>query len=395
MNLWALAWRYAWHEPAALASRIALVALSCTLVTLLFLFSAQFERILLRDAQGLDLVVGAKGSALQLVLAGVYHLDTPPGNIPLKAVEALRQDPMVAQAIALAVGDSYRGYRIVGADIELVTRLQPETAPANAMLAFGRLYAKPMEVVLGAAVASASGLKVGDSFVGAHGLVEGGPEHVEQPYWVVGILRPGAGVLDRLLLTSLASVWLAHEKEASAPAQVSLALVRYASPIAAAMLPRKINASEHLQAASPAMESARLRLNFSHLSTGFGALVLLVSVLTVFSVSVGIAQAVRERRAQLFALRMAGAGRADLSVVVLIEVLMIALLGAGLGFLVGRIILFVVEHWFASQAQLGFSMWQWHWAEPLFALTVTVACVAACLWPVVRLLGQDIIESKS
>jgi putative ABC transport system permease protein len=393
MSLWAMAWRYAWHEPAALAARIVLVALSCTLVSILFLASAQFERILLRDSQGIDLVVGAKGSALQLVLAGVYHADTPPGNIPLKAVEALRQDRLVAQAIAIAVGDSYRGYRIVGADTELITRLQTDNSAANAMLSEGRLYAKPMEVVLGAAVASASGLRVGQSFIGAHGLAEGGPEHADQAYLVVGVLRPGAGVLDRLLFTSLESVWHTHETASSEPAQVSLALVRYASPIAAALLPRKINASEQLQAASPAAESARLRLNFAYLSAGIQALILLVSLLAVFSVSVSIAQAVRERRDQLNALRMAGAARWDLHILVLYEVLITVLLGAVLGFVTGRLLLVLVSQWLVPRAQLGFSMWHGHVAEPLFALAVLFSCLVACLWPLTRVLGQDIIHS--
>ncbi len=395
MTLWALAWRYAWHEPAALLSRIALVALSCALVSLLFLLSSQVERILLRDAEGIDLVVGAKGSALQLVLAGVYHVDTPPGNILLKDLEVLRQDRLVAQVTALALGDSYRAYRIVGADSALITRLQIDAASANTMLEQGRLYAKPMEVVLGAAVAKSSGLKIGQTFVGAHGLSESGPEHAEHPYVVVGILRSGAGVLDRLVLTSVESVWLAHDKDPAAPEEVSLALVRYASPIAAALLPRKINATERLQAASPAMESARLRVNFGYLSQALGALVLLISVLAVFSVVVSVGQAVRERRAQLIALRMAGAGRADLHFLVLCEVMLITLLGAIMGVVAGRLLLLALVHWYAPQAQLGVSMWQWHPAEPIFAVVVVVCCVVACSWPVARLLGQDIIESKT
>jgi putative ABC transport system permease protein len=394
MSVWRMAWRYAWHEPAGLALRVALIALACALVSVIILVSVQFERILLRDAQGIDLVVGAKGSSLQLVLAGVYHLDTPPGNIKLSAVQALRQDRLVAQVTALAVGDSHRGYRIVGADTSLVTRLLPDAAQANALLQGGRLYAKPMEVVLGAAVARATGLQLGQSFVGAHGLAEGGPEHEEQPFQVVGILRPGMGVLDRLILTSLESVWATHEADASSDREVSLALVRYSSPIAAAMLPRKINAIEQLQAASPAVESARLRHNFSYLTTVLGALVLLISAIAVCTVAVNVAQAVRERTAQLLALRMAGAGAADLYRLVLLEVVLVALLGAMMGIALGHAVVQFGAQTIAPRAELGLTAWMWHPAEGWFALAVVMSCALASLWPIARVLGQAIREQK-
>jgi putative ABC transport system permease protein len=394
MNTWALAWRYAWFEPAGLALRVALIALACALVSVILLVSDQFERILLRDAQGIDLVVGAKGSSLQLVLAGVYHLDTPPGNIKMSAVQALRQDRLVAQVTAISVGDSHRGFRIVGADTTLITRLQAQTEPANAMLRSGRLYEKPMEVVLGDAVARASGLQIGQKFVGAHGLSEGGPEHEEQPFLVVGILRAGAGVLDRLILTPLESVWDTHEANPSSDREVSLALVRYSSPIAAAMLPRKINATEHLQAASPAVESARLRHNFSYLVSGLGAIVLLISVIAVFTVAVNVAQAVRERREQLVALRMAGAGSADLYGLVLFEVLLVALLGTTIGLLAGRLLVQFGAQWIAPRAELGLSAWSWHPAELGFALAVIMCCGLASLWPTARVLGQSISQQK-
>jgi putative ABC transport system permease protein len=144
---------------------------------------------------------------------------------------------------------------------------------------FGKHRSKP---VLGSTVAATSGLGVGTTFTGSHGLAEGGGEHAAAPYRVTGVLAPTGTVLDRLVLTSIASVWAvheehhagadhgAHEKEAKGQEsaeehaelesgrEVTLALVRYRSPLAAASLPRAINKETELVAASPAYETARL-----------------------------------------------------------------------------------------------------------------------------------------
>ena len=137
-------------------------------ITLVILLTQELDARLKRDAEGIDLVVGAKGSPLQLVLAGVYHADVPPGNIPLAAVESLRANPLVREVIPLALGDSFRGFRIVGTEPAFVAHYR---GGAGARVA---LWAAPLEAVLGSDVARATGLAVGATFAGSHGLAEGG-----------------------------------------------------------------------------------------------------------------------------------------------------------------------------------------------------------------------------
>ena len=99
--------------------RIAWGALVVWLVaTLVFVILVQspLTRQLERDARNIDLVVGAKGSPLQLVLSAVYQVDVPTGNVPLTAVDLLRSNRLIAQAIPLSMGDSFRGFRIVGTE---------------------------------------------------------------------------------------------------------------------------------------------------------------------------------------------------------------------------------------------------------------------------------------
>ena len=167
MNVVRLALAYARRRPLATVLNVLLLAVGVATITLVILVTRELDTRLAREAAGIDLVVGAKGSPLQLVLAGVYHADVPPGNIPLASVAALRANPLVREVIPLALGDSFRGFRIVGTEPPLVAHYQ-------AALADGRLWVAPLEAVLGHDVARASGLTVGSTFAGSHGLAEGG-----------------------------------------------------------------------------------------------------------------------------------------------------------------------------------------------------------------------------
>ena len=113
MRLIALAWRYLWARPLVAALNLALLALGVAAMSFVVTVSEQVERSVQRDLTGIDLVVGAKGSPLQLILAGVFHLDVPTGNIPLDAIKTLREHPLVERVVPMSLGDSLKGYRIV------------------------------------------------------------------------------------------------------------------------------------------------------------------------------------------------------------------------------------------------------------------------------------------
>ena len=261
MTTLSLAWRYLWSRPLGAALNLLLLSLGLASITFLLLLGHQLQRAFERDLAGIDLVVGAKGSPLQLILSGVLHLDVPTGNVPLQAVQALEQNPLVASVIPISLGDSFQGFRIVGTSHAYPAHYQ-------ASLAQGSLWQAPMQAVLGASAARALGLQVGSSFVGSHGLGAGGHTHGDLPYAVTGILAPTGSVLDRLILTDTASVWKVHESATALDAddqkileqerELTLALLRYRSPLAAVSLPRFINSTTEMQAAAPALEISRL-----------------------------------------------------------------------------------------------------------------------------------------
>lgn len=343
MTLARLAWTYLWARPLVAALNLAMVALGVGAVVLVTLVAEQLEHRAQRDLAGIDLVVGAKGSPLQLILAGVFHVDVPTGNIPLSALEQLRAHPLVEQALPLSLGDSLQGYRIVGTE-------RAYAQGYGAALEAGRWWEAPLQAVLGAQVARATGLQPGASFAGTHGLGASGEVHGDTPYLVSGVLRACGCVLDRLVLTSTESVWAVHEVGMlgadpspedrailQAEREVTLVLVRYRSPLAAVTLPRWVNAQAGLQAGVPAIEASRLFRNLGvglDLLRAFAAAWLVMAALSIF---VALAHAVREREPDLAMLRMLGAPPARVAAVVAWEALWLAALGAAAGLLAGHL----------------------------------------------------------
>ncbi len=339
MKTLTLAWTYLWSRPLAAALNLLLLSLGLASITFLILVSHQLDKAFERDLQGIDLVVGAKGSPMQLILSGVFHIDVPPGNVSLKAVLELEKHPLVAQVIPLSLGDSFQGFRIVGSSHDYITHYR-------AQLAQGKLWTQPMQVVLGAIAARKLGMAVGQTFVGSHGLAAGGHAHGENFYTVVGVLAPSGSVLDRLILTDSASVWQVHEEHGPddedekahllEQREVTLALLRYKTPLAAMSFPRYINSQTGMQAAAPALEITRL-LSMLGLGTdvlrAFAGVLLLTAGLSVF---IALWSAVRERRGDLALLRMLGAPPFKLAALLLLEALWLGLLAAALGLLAGQ-----------------------------------------------------------
>jgi putative ABC transport system permease protein len=269
MKTLSFAWRYLWARPLSAALNVLLLSLGLASITFLLLVGHQLSTAFDRDLAGIDVVVGAKGSPMQLILSGVLHIDVPPGNVPLAAVRALEKNPLVARIIPISLGDNFQGYRIVGTSHDYISHYQ-------ATLAQGALWTAPMQVVLGAATARKLGAALGNTFVGAHGLGAGGHTHGDSTYTVVGILAPSGSVLDRLILTDTASVWKVHEDYTAVDAEdrkimeeereITMALVQYKTPMAALTFPRYVNTSTEMQAAAPALEISRL-LNMLGLGT--------------------------------------------------------------------------------------------------------------------------------
>ncbi|HEX6112011.1 MAG TPA: FtsX-like permease family protein [Geminicoccaceae bacterium] len=421
MSLLGLSLAYIRARALNAALNLLLLALGVGMIVLLLLFSAQLEDRLTRDARGIDLVIGGKGSPLQLILSSIYHVDFPTGNIPLAEAERWAEHPLVAEAMPLALGDSMAGFRIVGAEHAYARHYGAE-------LYAGRLWQEPFEATLGALVASNTELGVGDRFVGSHGLAGGGPAHGEQQYTVVGVLEPTASVLDRLVLTAVESVWLAHgmepdeqeEHEAThddehgaelagqtdehdddraplaaggadaRPLEITALLIRYESPIAAVQLPRLVNQESALQAASPAFETARLLalvgVGVDSLR-GIGVLLIATAGLSVF---IALSNAMQERRYDLAVMRTLGASRRQLFTQPLLEGLLLAGAGALLGILLGHAVAEALGRLLPEGRNMGLSGFTWLPEELYVLLLALLVGLLAALLPAIQAYRTDI-----
>ena len=365
MNLFKLSWKYLTFRPLSTGLNVFLLALGLAIITVLLLIQDQFEKKMNQDAAGIDLVVGAKGSPLQLILAGVYHIDFPTGNIPMEEAQKLSRNRLVKNIIPMALGDNYQGFRIVGTNYDY-------PALYEATLADGSLWQKPFEVVLGSEVSEKSGYKVGDEFIGSHGISVGSHEHDANKFKVVGVLDRKGNVLDRLILTSVESIWYTHDEGETEPSdstasheehlvlnfqedvaikgfpktiearELTTLLIQYRNPMAAIQLPRLINSGTSMQAASPSFEMSRL---FELLGVGITLLQGLAVVIIGISglgIFIALYNSLKERKYDLAILRAIGASRGQLLLLIFLEGIMLTFLGAILGILLGHTFLSVI-----------------------------------------------------
>jgi putative ABC transport system permease protein len=354
MSILKLIWNYLTARKLNTILNVLLLSLGISIVTILILFKNQLGEKIASTSKGIDLVVGAKGSPLQLILCSVFHIDFPTGNIKLSDAEKLAKHRLVKSAIPLALGDSYKGYRIVGTNRQYVNLYSAE-------LATGAWWSNDLEVTIGSVVASMTKMKVGDTFESAHGLTEDGHTHEENKYVVTGILKSAGTVIDNLILTDVGSIWKVHEElgndslvaaKVLTPSslvptveagdslrEITSLLIKYRNPIAAIQLPRIINTQTNMQAASPAFETARL---FTLLGVGIEALMGFAYVLIVISglsIFIALYNSLKERRYDLAIMRSMGASRSLLFRAVVLEGSILTFMGATIGLVLGHLLL--------------------------------------------------------
>lgn len=418
MNLLTLSWKYLSFRPLSTGLNAILLAFGLAIITVLLLVQHQFEQKMTRDAAGIDLVVGAKGSPLQLILASVYHIDFPTGNIKMEEAQRISRNRLVKQVIPLAMGDNMQGFRIVGTNHDYLSLYEVSFAA-------GKAWEFPFEVTLGANAAQALGLKLGDAFTGSHGISVGSHDHDQQQFKVTGILAPTGKVVDRLVLTSIESVWYTHDEQGEEsvateevelpleegtsheeahdahaasmdPLKVPVAaqgfptsnqerevtslLLRYRNPMAAIQLPRMINSATSMQAASPAFELARL---FELLGVGISllqGLAVALVVLAGLSIFIALYNSLKERKYDLAILRALGASRGQLVTLVFLEGISLTTLGALLGIALGHGFLAIVVELTAQEVVTLVDPWVFLPEEGLiFGYALAVGMLASLI----------------
>jgi len=422
-----LAFKNILNKPLSLALSLTLFALGTGLITVLFLLNKQLGDQFERNLAGVDLVIGAKGSPLQLILCNMYHIDAPTGNIAIDESKAFLnpKHPLIKKSIPLSLGDNFKGYRIVGSTPGFLTLY-------DVGFAEGRLWRKNFEVVIGAAVAESLGVGLRDTFYSAHGFVDDDEflHDYTEPFRIVGILKPSGSVVDNLVLCSSETVWLVHahsETDTDAPTTQPMVdipttpeqyteeelLELHAQSVEALLarsdwditsllvqfrgrnyqtlnMQRNINEQTNLQAATPAIEINRLYLLMGVGIDALRALAILIMIVSGLSVFISLLNALKERRYELALMRVLGASKTKLLVLILLEGALIATGGYLLGALIGHGAVGLLSGYMMDSYRYALDATEILPQEGILLVSCIVVGMAAALLPAIQAYRTDI-----
>jgi len=353
-------------------------ALACGLVMAVFSIQAQARDAFTGVPVGFDAVLGARGSPLQLVLNTVFHLETSPGNLPWSLYREMAEDPRVETAIPYAVGDNYRGHRIVGTTLELFRDVQVRPGQMLRPAPPGRLFDPTLrEAVVGDLVARRAGLTLGARFHPYHGVDFDASQRHAAEYVVVGVLEPTNSPADRVVFIPIEGVFRLEGhvlRGAGAPfearpgepipdehKEVSAVMLKLRSTQAGMMLRQEVN--DQGSVATLAWPIAHVLSEFFD-KTGWILRVLemiaaLVVVVAAGSILASLTNTIRERRREFAILRALGARRRTVFGAIVAEAAAVAGLGALLGLLVHAAVLGAAA--LVVRAQTGVAL---EWLRP-------------------------------
>ena len=337
MNIFRLSIKNIFNKPLSSAISLALLVLGIGIISLLLQLNSLIKDQMNNNLKGIDMVVGAKGSPLQLILSSVYHVDSPTGNISLAEAEKISKNRMVGSSIKLLYGDNYKGYRIVGAEKKFIELY-------NGIIKEGREWNSPYEVLIGSKVYQKLKINLGDELISSHGLRESGESHDDQSFKVVGLLKPSNSVIDQLIITSPQSVWNIHEthdhddedEHEHDDREITAMLIKFKSPMNIIQFPRQINENTNLQAAVPSYEISRLFKLFGFGIETLSYLAYIIIIVSGFSLFINLFNSMNERKYEMALIRTLGASRFQLSIMIIFESLILTFLGFILGLLFSR-----------------------------------------------------------
>jgi len=402
MNIWSISIQNIKSKPLYTFLSVFIASLSIALLLGTQQLKRSFENQIENNLGKIDVVVGAKGSPLQLVLASVLHLDNPTGNISYKEALKIIKNPLIKSAVPISYGDNYKGYRIVGTTHEY-------TVLYNAELQKGHRVENAMEVILGNSVAQKLNLKIGDTLLSAHGLLENSIEEHDAVLTVVGILKPTQKVIDRLILTNLQSVWDVHNHERKEnheghdyhdiqdEKEITSLLIRFKSPRGLLTFPRRINERTNMQAALPKYELHKL---YEYTSVGFKTisliayLILVISCITLF---ISLYKMVKERAFDLAILRTYGASNFQLIKMVFYEGFIVVFSSFLLGFLLLKIGLRFALYFMKSNNQqniLTALSFQDVLQIAMLILIMVIISVSFAIYPIIKMDVSKILSNE-
>jgi putative ABC transport system permease protein len=401
-----LAWRGLRARPLHTFITLLLVALAVALpISVLALGDGARQGIIRASDPFGVLVVGAKGSAQQLVLNTLLLQGLPIGNIPASIYDELTADSRADLVVPLALGDNVGGARLIGTSDALLQLRTAVNAPPAFALDEGAFFSGDFEAVLGSRAAQSLGLRVGDTFLAQHGVERGLADDTHaEPYRVVGIFAPTTSPYDSAVFVSVASIWDAHSEsvtsansafavgEAAAADQLTALLVKPVGFVEANQLWQQFAAGSAAQAAFPGAELGALFDLFSlgeRVLTAVGYLVLVMAGLTVF---LSMYSAIAAREGSIAVMRSVGGARTNIFRMVMFETFGVILLGALLGRFLGYGVAALIASVLSTQTAIPIPLRFLPQIEPLLWLITLALGALAGLLPALRAYSVNVVE---
>ncbi len=363
------------------------VALAAGLVMAVFAINSQTKKAFTGGPVGFDAVLGARGSQLQLVLNSVFHLETSPGNIPWTLYQAISKERGVELAVPYAVGDNYKGFRLVGTTEQMFSDFEYQKGEKFEM-AEGRPFdSQAQEAVIGSFAAQKTGLKYGDKFQPMHGLTESVNAHTHaEEYIVVGVMEPTNSPSDRVIWIPIEGIFrmgghvLRGGDEKYVPQrgeeipdehkEVSAVMLKLRNPQQGMLLQQKINNQGDV--ATLAWPIGRVmgelfdKLGWVHrVLTMVAYLVVLVAAASILA---SIYNTINERRREFAIMRALGARRRTVFSAIVAETTAISVIGVAFGFAVYGVILFLAAQVIRTTTGVVVDVFAYDkvlWAAPL------------------------------
>ncbi|MBL6591834.1 MAG: ABC transporter permease [Flavobacteriaceae bacterium] len=411
MNIFKLSIKNIFNRPLSSVLSVILLSLGVSMISLLILINTVLKEQMDNNLKGIDMVVGAKGSPLQLILSSVYHVDSPTGNIPLNEAKAIEKNKMVGNSVPLLYGDNFKGYRIVGTNSNFFELY-------NLKIKAGDYFNNYFEAVIGAKVAEKLNLNLGDEFVSSHGLRETSETHDDTSFSVTGILEYSNSVADNLILTSPNSIWEIHadhnhseqidhddehdhdehdhdEHDHDNEREITAMLVKFKSPMNIIQFPRYINEQTNLQSAVPSYEISRLFKLFGFGIETISLLAYLIIIVSGISIFITLFNSMKERKYDLALIRTLGGTRIQLTMMLIFESLFLTIIGFLMGVFLSRIGLLFISNFMESSFNFSLNKIEilsdeW-W---LFLISITIGLIS-CLIPSIQVYKMDISKILS
>ncbi len=349
-----------------------------------------------RTISGADLIVGAPSGQLNLLLYSVFRMGDPTSNIDYQSYEMLKNDQQVAWAIPISLGDSHRGFRVLGTNGDYFTHYQFGDKKSLEFTA-GKPFAAMFDTVIGADVAKTLGYQVGDEIVVAHGIGHTSfSNHDHSPFVISGILKPTGTPVDKSVHVTLPAIEAIHLppsqlakildgglEESVQPDSVTTVILGLKTKFATFKLQRDLNnyQADRLMAVLPGVALAELWQMMGTVENVLRVISVLVLLSSLFGLSTMLLASMNERKGEIAVLRTLGAGPSVIFGLVLLEALMLVVIAiaSAISLVSGALALFSDE--LAAHYGLFLSANLLSWETLQIAVIITLASIITSVIP--------------